>query len=65
MKSTKANFERVMRITDEQKRLEKLKSFEMGNAGSNYWYRRAREEVQKIEGTYKENIFWLHGRPSV
>ena len=54
-----------MRITDEQKRLEKLKSFEMGNAGSNYWYRRAREEVQKIEETYKENIFWLHGRPPV
>ena len=54
-----------MRITDEQKRLEKLKSFEMENSGLNYWYKRAREEVQKIEGTYKEEIFWLHGKPPV
>lgn len=65
MKSTKANFERVMRITDEQERLEKLKSFEMEYTGSNYWYKRAQEEVQKIEGNYKENVFWLHGKPPV
>lgn len=65
VKSTKANFERVMAISDEQKRLAKLKSFELENTGSNYWYKRAQDEVQKIEGTYKEKIFWLHGNPPV
>ena len=63
MKSTKANFERVMRITDERRRLERLKTFERENTGLNYWYKKAQEEVQKIEGTYKEEIYWLHGKP--
>lgn len=54
-----------MAISDEQKRLAKLKSFEFENTGSNYWYKRAQDEVQKIEGTYKEKIFWLHGKPPV
>ena len=60
MKSTKANFERAMQIPDEQKRLEKLKTFERENSGSNYWYRRVQDEIQRIEGTYKMNIFYLH-----
>ena len=60
MKSTKANFERAMQIPDEQKRLEKLKTFERENSGLNYWYRRAQDEIQRIEGTYKMRIFYLH-----
>ena len=65
MKSTKANFYRVMAITDEKKRLEKLKTFEMDNRGLNYWYRQAQTEIQKLEGTYKPKYFYLHGEPPV
>lgn len=65
MKSTKANFERVMAIPDEPKRLAKLKTFERESTGSNYWYKRAQDEVQMIEGTHKVKIFWLHGKPPV
>lgn len=54
-----------MAITDEAKRLEKLKTFEMDNRGLNYWYHQAREEIQKLEGTYKPEYYWLHGKPPV